>query len=172
MSNWSQVYGIKSNARRAARKAGCNPASARSTAGGYVFDLDTAGGSRAAQAKRAKAAKVVKTKAAKAAKAPKAGKTQTVKTPAGGRHVFSATIRPKAPQLATSADPIDKTATVIAMLRGPQGAAVADLCKATAWLPHTLRARISGIAKGLPKGETIARTRLMKVTFYRIDKAA
>lgn len=63
----------------------------------------------------------------------------------------------------------DKTETLLAMLK--KGATVEALCKATAWLPHTLRARISGLAKlkkdgGL--GLKIERERVDGVTSYRV----
>jgi len=63
----------------------------------------------------------------------------------------------------------DKTEMVLAMLKG-EGATVDALCKATDWLPHTLRARLSAISK--PKkagglGIKIERTRVDGVTSYR-----
>jgi hypothetical protein len=54
--------------------------------------------------------------------------------------------------------------TVLAMLLNPNGAAMPDICKATDWLPHTARARISGLA--LKHKLTIERKRLMGVTWY------
>lgn len=60
----------------------------------------------------------------------------------------------------------DKTALVISMLKG-KGASVEQLTKATGWLPHTLRARISGLAKP-PQKLKIERERKDGVTTYRI----
>lgn len=62
----------------------------------------------------------------------------------------------------------DKTETLLAMLK--DGATVDQLCAATEWLPHTLRARLSAISK--PKkagglGIKIERTRADGVTSYR-----
>lgn len=63
-----------------------------------------------------------------------------------------------------------KTETMLTLLKG-KGASVQDLCKATGWLPHTLRARISNICK--PKkdggmGIRIERERTDGVTIYRL----
>ncbi len=63
----------------------------------------------------------------------------------------------------------DKTALLRSMLK--TGATVAQLTKATDWLPHTLRARISGLQKPKNKGGeglTIERTRTDGVTSYKI----
>ena len=40
-----------------------------------------------------------------------------------------------------------KQAQVIAMLRRPEGATIAQICQATGWLPHTCRGAISGALK-------------------------
>lgn len=53
---------------------------------------------------------------------------------------------------------------VLTMLLQPSGAAMPDICKATGWLPHTARARISGLAQ--KHNLTIERKRLMNVTWY------
>jgi hypothetical protein len=64
----------------------------------------------------------------------------------------------------------NKKGALLAMLNG-KGATVDELCKATGWLPHTLRARISGVAKPKSKGGEglkIERERVDGVTSYRI----
>jgi hypothetical protein len=63
-----------------------------------------------------------------------------------------------------------KTALLLEMLSG-KGATVEALTKATGWLPHTLRARISGVAKPKSKGGEgikIERERKDGVTTYRM----
>mgnify|MGYP000904758583 FL=1 len=64
----------------------------------------------------------------------------------------------------------DKTAKLIEMLKG-KGATVEQLTKATDWLPHTLRARISNLCKAKKDGGLglkIERERVDGVTSYRI----
>lgn len=63
----------------------------------------------------------------------------------------------------------EKNATLLKMLK--TGATVDQLTTALEWLPHTLRARISRLAKPKSKGGEglkIERTREDKVTSYRI----
>lgn len=62
----------------------------------------------------------------------------------------------------------DRTAKLLDLLK--DGATVDELCAATGWLPHTLRARLSAISK--PKkagglGIKIERSRVDGVTSYR-----
>lgn len=76
------------------------------------------------------------------------------------------TAKPKAKRGEKGAD---KNATLLSMLT--KGATVEALCKALDWLPHTLRARISRLAKPKSKGGEglkIERARVEKVTSYRI----
>ncbi len=64
----------------------------------------------------------------------------------------------------------DKTAKLLSMLKG-KGSTVEAMTKALDWLPHTLRARISGLAKPKSKGGEglkIERERTDGVTSYRI----
>ncbi|QEW25847.1 DUF3489 domain-containing protein [Roseovarius indicus] len=49
-----------------------------------------------------------------------------------------------------------KTALVREMLEGEVGASLDDLCKATGWQPHTVRAALSGLRK---TGNVINRTK-------------
>ena len=60
----------------------------------------------------------------------------------------------------------DKTAALLSLLKG-KGASVDTLTKAMGWLPHTLRARLSGLAKP-PQRLKIERERTDGVTFYRL----
>lgn len=45
-----------------------------------------------------------------------------------------------------------KTAAVLAMLKRPDGATVDQLVAATGWLPHTIRAALTGLKK---KGQVV-----------------
>jgi hypothetical protein len=63
----------------------------------------------------------------------------------------------------------DKNTTLLKMLKA--GATVEALTKSLGWLPHTLRARISCLAKPKSKGGQglkIERTRVEKITSYKI----
>ena len=55
-----------------------------------------------------------------------------------------------------------KLLTIIAMLRRPGGATIADLSKATGWKPNSIRGAISG---------SIRKRRLMNVTSDVVDGA-
>jgi hypothetical protein len=58
-----------------------------------------------------------------------------------------------------------KTAAVLALLEREEGATVAELIDATGWLPHTMRAALTGLRK---KGHVIERSKRGEVTCYRI----
>jgi len=62
-----------------------------------------------------------------------------------------------------------KTEAVLALLRRDGGATTAELIDATAWLPHTTRAALTGLRK---KGHVIERTKRGDETCYRITAAA
>lgn len=110
-----------------------------------------------------KPAKVTKTKAPakpKAAKTPKAAKKPKGKT-------FMVDTSPTAALIAGL-----KFKQVEEMLRQPGGAAISAVCKATKWLPHTARARISvNVSKLLAKGEVIERRRENGESHYAIVKS-
>lgn len=61
--------------------------------------------------------------------------------------------------------PASKISTVIALLGRTEGATLEDMVAATHWLPHTLRASLSGLRK---KGYQIARTTVDGVTRYTL----
>lgn len=69
--------------------------------------------------------------------------------------------------------PVEKGATkadtVLALLRRPEGATLADLIAATGWLPHTTRAALTGLRK---KGHVLVKGKRDEVTCYRIEVAA
>ena len=61
-----------------------------------------------------------------------------------------------------------KTAAVIALLSRDGGATSAELISATGWLPHTMRAALTGLRK---KGRTIERGKRGTETCYKITAA-
>ena len=61
-----------------------------------------------------------------------------------------------------------KSAAVIAMLGRPEGATLDEMITATGWLPHTIRAALTGFKK---KGHVIVRDKRGEVTCYRIAAA-
>ncbi len=62
-----------------------------------------------------------------------------------------------------------KIATVLTLLARQDGVPIAELMTATGWLPHTIRAAITGLRK---KGHSIQRIKRDGVTCYRILGAA
>jgi hypothetical protein len=158
----AQVYSFKTNARRAARQAGLDPDQViKPNPAGLGFVIDRPAGTddgldmpeclmvspeerREAWAKNPpKAAPRTEPEIAM----PKAKATKTRKS--------------------KDAKPGDKTALLVSMLKTKTGATVEQLTKATGWLPHTLRARISGLAKA-PHKLKVERERTDGVTSYRI----
>lgn len=59
----------------------------------------------------------------------------------------------KAPMTAKAARPESKSNLVLQLLQRPEGATIAQIVKATGWLPHTTRAALTGLKK---KGHEIA----------------
>jgi hypothetical protein len=62
--------------------------------------------------------------------------------------------------------PGTKPAVILARVARPEGATIDDLTKATGWMPHSVRAAISGLRKG---GLRISRTVDDRGTVYRLD---
>ena len=62
-----------------------------------------------------------------------------------------------------------KSATVLALLGRSGGATMPELIEATSWLPHTVRAALTGLRK---KGHSIARRLRDGVTCYFIEVGA
>lgn len=62
-----------------------------------------------------------------------------------------------------------KAVLVLALLERPEGAVMAELTEATGWLPHTVRAALTGLRK---KGHGIDRTTRYGKTCYRSSGAA
>ncbi len=134
--NYSQTFTVKSNARRAARKAGVDPNAVEKHGSGFRFPMSLAAVANASS--RAKAAKA-KHEASKA----KAGKSAASPRKAGL---------------------VEK---VHGMITAKGGATMPEICRATGWLEHTARARISGIVKA--KKLKITRIRENGVTTYAAE---
>lgn len=62
-----------------------------------------------------------------------------------------------------------KTARVLALLQRPDGATLDELVAETSWLPHTIRAAMTGLRK---KGHEVQRTTINGVSRYTITAAA
>lgn len=62
-----------------------------------------------------------------------------------------------------------KIATVLDLLRRPDGATLAEMVEATGWLPHSTRAALTGLRK---KGHVIAKGSRGDVTAYSITATA
>ena len=60
---------------------------------------------------------------------------------------------------------LNKKATIEALMRRPEGTAMAELMAATGWQEHSIRAAITGLRKA---GCTIARDSNERPTRYRI----
>lgn len=61
-----------------------------------------------------------------------------------------------------------KCALVLDLLRRSEGASLAELVAATGWLPHTMRAALTGLRK---KGHAIERSKRAETTVYQIASA-
>ena len=79
----------------------------------------------------------------------------------GAPPAASSPASPRSPAPATG----NKTAAVIALLKGDEGATLAELIAVTGWLPHTTRAALTGLRK---KGHAIERSKRGDETCYRI----
>jgi len=74
-----------------------------------------------------------------------------------------------APATTAPAPKPNKQDLVVALLRRPQGATLAEMIEPTSWLPHSTRAVLTGLRK---KGHAIEKTKRDEVTCYRIVEAA
>jgi hypothetical protein len=92
---------------------------------------------------------------------------EDAQTPA---EVLIAAAIPDSPPTARAATPKrrqTKVQEVVALLRRPEGASVADIMTATGWQPHSVRGAMSGaVKKGL--GLTIESEKVGGVRVYRI----
>ncbi|TCQ01038.1 uncharacterized protein DUF3489 [Sphingomonas sp. PP-F2F-A104-K0414] len=73
------------------------------------------------------------------------------------------------PEIADAGKTPTKIATVLALIGRPDGALASELTEATGWLPHTMRAALTGLRK---KGHAVERVKCSGVTGYRIMAAA
>jgi hypothetical protein len=83
--------------------------------------------------------------------------------PSVAEAILSTARVPSAP-MATS-----KIATVLDLLRRPEGATLAEMVEATGWLPHSTRAALTGLRK---KGHVLAKRSRGDVTAYSLAAAA
>ena len=70
---------------------------------------------------------------------------------------------------ATSARGEPKTDKVLALLRRDGGASISEISEATKWLPHTVRAMLTGLRK---KGFSLGKAKVEGTTRYSIAKEA
>jgi hypothetical protein len=97
----------------------------------------------------------------KASKKATAGARRANVTPAkgkAGKKAAPAKKAPKSAKKATGARDGSKTASILEMLKRPEGATAKELLKATAWQPHSLRGFISGTL-GKKMGLTVISTK-------------
>jgi hypothetical protein len=101
----------------------------------------------AAATTKASPAKVAPTKKSLAAKATTTPRQTKAKAPAAET--------PPAAVIPPPAKPETKRAVLIGLLQQPDGATVAQLTERFGWLPHSVRAALTGLRKG---GHAIERT--------------
>jgi hypothetical protein len=157
-----QVYGFSSNARRAARTAGLNPdevVKPNPTGLGFIVQRPNGAGD-GLDVPEALMVSAQERREAWEKNPPKAA-------PKTEPELAMAKPKTSKQRKGRDAKPGDKTALLISMLKSKTGATVDTLTKATGWLPHTLRARISGLAKP-PHKLKVERERADGVTSYRI----
>ena len=70
---------------------------------------------------------------------------------------------------ATSSSRPTKAGTLLALIERPEGAVMADLIEATGWLPHTVRAALTGLRR---KGHVIGRSVREGQSCYRSGSAS
>lgn len=165
MSNWSQDFTVKSNARRAARKAGIDPSLVKAVvkAGETLYRFPTD------PAPKAKPAREVAKPALK--KARKTDPRQNPSARTAARAITQASRTNRTPAAGASRGGL-KFIAVAELLRRPQGASITEVVAATGWKPHSARARISvDVSKLLAKGEEIVRRREAGVSHYAIVKS-
>ena len=162
----TRFYSERSNARRAARSAGIAPDAVFETPDGFTFAANT--DPEMSEPDPLDIPPALKLSAEErregwAANPPKAAPFRNGE--ASMPKAKSAKVAK--PKGATGAG---KTETMLAMMKG-KGASVEELTKATGWLPHTLRARISNVCKAKKDGGMgikIERERADGVTTYRL----
>lgn len=149
---YSKTYSVKSNARRAARKAGANPEKVIATVGGWHFPLPA---KKAAAQRSAKLGGALKRMAGKPVHTLKAATTKKK------RHFMTGPAKPSANGV--GAQHAEK---IFGMMCDPKGATITEITKLTGWLPHTARARLSAIREAHKKTHTYDRQRILGETFY------
>lgn len=164
-----KIYSIKSNARRAARNEGLDPDQAvKAVEGGFVVESSAAPESPAASEAPATAEDDFTPPAFLRRDRPEPEAEDAAKAEEPSAPAPAKARKPRQEKVAGGeATPPreNKTETLIDLLR--KGATVEELTGATGWLPHTLRARISGLAKE-PHNLQVERTRKDGVTSYKV----
>ena len=95
----------------------------------------------------------------KASKKATTGARRANVAPAKGKSGKKATPKKKAPRSARNeAREGSKTATILELLKRPEGSTAKELLKATGWQPHSLRGFISGTL-GKKMGLTVTSTK-------------
>lgn len=163
--SFSQDYSVKSNARRAARAAGVDPELVTACKGGFHFPLP------AAKAGKPEGDDLDIPEFFKLT--PEQRKTARDRQPpakssVSARKTISMPKGKKGSRKVAVAKGGSKTALVLSMLLDTRGATMPEITKATGWLPHTARARISGIVK--KEKLSISRERLLGVSTYKATR--
>jgi hypothetical protein len=70
---------------------------------------------------------------------------------------------------ATAPKEPNKSEKVLALLKRSEGAMMDELIEATGWLPHTVRAALTGLKK---KGHRVERTKVAGISRYTLGKTA
>lgn len=180
--HWSQNFTVKSNARRAARAEGVDPAKvvAIKKAGRtlYRFPLPAAAATESKGERQVRKTSLATDRRIKkglaAKKAAKARKTDPRQNPSARKAQRAATrANLKAEKAAApKGDRGLKFIAVAALLRRDGGASITEVCAATGWKPHSARARISvDVSKLLDHSEEIQRRREAGVSWYAIVKS-
>jgi len=106
--------------------------------------------------------------------APTAILAAALPTPAKNDNASIPNLAPELDSAASTDSPVDpkaesKIASVITLLERPEGATLLDLVDATDWLPHTIRAAMTGLRH---KGYAIERSSRENTTFWYIAAGA
>ena len=87
-----------------------------------------------------------------------------------GSRAAKATNRKNSKATAAKQPGTTKLALLVAHLSAPDGATIAELCKATGWQPHSVRGALAGALKR--KGHVIRSEKEAGLRRYRIEQPA
>lgn len=65
--------------------------------------------------------------------------------------------------------PASKATRIVLLMQRPEGASLDEMVAETGWLPHTVRAALTGLRQ---KGHKIARSKIDEVTRYTVATAS